>query len=194
MFSGTEPERFDVEVIGVMRNVSPDVSYILARLTGKGLEKSGVAGGMSGSPVFLDGRLAGAVAFSWPFTNEAIAGITPIESMRQLSGLKPFPVSPPPPSINLSESSPATSAQGSARDRSSRSSSRGSPTAPLPAVQWTAAGFGEQSQGMLRQALGSVSLVGQGRSRLGAGRPLAGQARWPWCWWTATSSWPPTAR
>ncbi len=44
VFSGTEPERFDVEVIGIMRNVSPDVSYILARLTGKGLEKSGVAG------------------------------------------------------------------------------------------------------------------------------------------------------
>src|SRR5829696_3212422 len=44
VFSGTEPERFDVEVIGVMRNVGPDVSYILARLTGKGLEKSGAAG------------------------------------------------------------------------------------------------------------------------------------------------------
>ena len=68
VFAGTEPERFDVEVVGVMRNVSPDVSYILARLTGKGLEKSGVAGGMSGSPVFIDGRLAGAVAFSWPFS------------------------------------------------------------------------------------------------------------------------------
>src|SRR5258708_28229291 len=53
VFAGTEPERFDVEVIGIMRNISPDVSYILARLTGKGLEKSGVAGGMSGSPVFI---------------------------------------------------------------------------------------------------------------------------------------------
>ena len=96
VFAGTEPERFDVEVIGIIRNMSPDVSYILARLTGKGLEKSGVAGGMSGSPVFLDGKLAGAVAFSWPFTNEAIAGITPIGTMRQLSGLKSLPVSPPP--------------------------------------------------------------------------------------------------
>jgi len=103
VFAGTEPERFDVEVIGIMRNVSPNVSYILARLTGKGLEKSGVAGGMSGSPVFLDGRLAGAVAFSWPFTNEAIAGITPIGSMRQLSGLKAIALSPPPPQIKLSD-------------------------------------------------------------------------------------------
>src|ERR1700681_1389296 len=85
VFSGTEPERFEVEVIGVMRNLRPNISYILARLTGKGLEKSGVAAGMSGSPVFIDGRLAGAVAFSWPFSNEAIAGITPIDSMRTLS-------------------------------------------------------------------------------------------------------------
>src|SRR5436309_12479415 len=101
VFSGTEPERFDVEVVGVMRNLRPDISYILARLTGKGLEKSGVAGGMSGSPVFIDGRLAGAVAFSWPFSNEAIAGITPIESMRTLSTFKPLAVTPPPPPINL---------------------------------------------------------------------------------------------
>src|SRR5258708_2718516 len=56
VFAGGEPERFDVEVIGVMRNISPDMSYILARLSGRGLESSGVAAGMSGSPVFLDGR------------------------------------------------------------------------------------------------------------------------------------------
>src|SRR5262245_7080549 len=50
VFSGVRPERFDVEVVGVMRNVTPDTSYILARLTGKGLERSGVIAGMSGSP------------------------------------------------------------------------------------------------------------------------------------------------
>src|ERR1700712_3257117 len=50
VFSGTEPERFEVEVVGVMRNLRPNISYILAKLTGKGLEKSGVAGGMRGSP------------------------------------------------------------------------------------------------------------------------------------------------
>src|SRR5579864_547732 len=60
VFAGGEPERFEVEVIGVMRNISPDMSYILARLSGRGLESSGVAAGMSGSPVFLGGRLAGA--------------------------------------------------------------------------------------------------------------------------------------
>ncbi len=160
VFSGTEPERFDVEVIGVMRNVGPDVSYILARLTGHGLEKSGVAGGMSGSPVFLDGRLAGAVAFSWPFTNEAIAGITPIESMRELSGLKPRALTPPPPPLKLSEILAGRVPQDLMLSQLAKLQPRFVDGA-APAVQWTASGFGEQSQGMLRHVLGSVSSSGQ---------------------------------
>jgi hypothetical protein len=160
VFSGTEPERFDVEVIGIMRNLSPEVSYILARLTGKGLEKSGVAGGMSGSPVFLDGRLAGAVAFSWPFTNEAIAGITPIGSMRQLSGLKAIPVSPPPPEVKLSDILTHHLPQDLLTTQFARLLPR-FVNGATPAVQWTATGFGEQSTGMLRQVLGSVSAGGK---------------------------------
>ncbi|HKI06059.1 MAG TPA: SpoIVB peptidase S55 domain-containing protein [Thermoanaerobaculia bacterium] len=160
VFAGTEPERFDVEVIGVMRNISPDVSYILARLTGKDLEKSGVAGGMSGSPVFIDGRLAGAVAFSWPFTNEAIAGITPIESMRQLSGLKPLPVFPPPPPVPLSDILAGRVPQDLLASQFAKLQPR-FVNGATSAVQWTASGFGERSQGMLRQALGSLSSSGK---------------------------------
>jgi SpoIVB peptidase S55 len=160
VFSGTEPERFDVEVIGVMRNLSPEVSYILARLTGKGLEKSGVAGGMSGSPVFINGKLAGAVAFSWPFTNEAIAGITPIGSMRQLSGFKPVPVSPPPPEVKLSDILTHHLPQDLIATQFARLLPRFVDGA-APAVQWTATGFGERSTGMLRQVLGSVSSGGK---------------------------------
>ncbi|MFL6234509.1 MAG: SpoIVB peptidase S55 domain-containing protein, partial [Thermoanaerobaculia bacterium] len=160
VFAGTEPERFEVEVIGIMRNVSPEVSYILARLTGKGLEKSGVAGGMSGSPVFLDGKLAGAVAFSWPFTNEAIAGITPIGSMRQLSGLKPIPISPPPPEVKLSDILTHHLPQDLIATQFARLLPRFADGA-APAVQWTATGFGERSIGMLRQVLGSVSSAGK---------------------------------
>ena len=160
VFAGTEPERFNVEVIGVMRNVSPDVSYILARLTGKGLEKSGVAGGMSGSPVFLDGRLAGAVAFSWAFTNEAIAGITPIESMRQLSGLKPLPLAPPPPPVKLSDLLAGRVPQDLLTTQLQKLRPRFVDGA-VSAVQWSASGFGEQSEGLLRQALGSVTSGGK---------------------------------
>ena len=96
VFAGQEPERFDVEVLGVLRNADPKASYVLARLSGHGLEESGVSQGMSGSPVFIDDRLVGAVAFAWPFATEAIAGITPIEAMRTIgelpSGIPPDPV------------------------------------------------------------------------------------------------------
>jgi hypothetical protein len=160
VFAGTEPERFDVEVIGIMRNVTPDASYILARLTGKGLEKSGVAAGMSGSPVFLDGRLAGAVAFSWAFTNEAIAGITPIESMRQLSGLKPLPLTPPPPPVKLSDLLAGRVPQDLLTVQLAKLQPRFVEGASS-AVQWAASGFGERSTALLRQALGSVGSGGK---------------------------------
>ena len=89
VFAGSEPERFGVEVVGVLREMDPGTSFIVARLSGKGLEESGVVAGMSGSPVYLDDRLAGAVAYSWAFTSEALALITPIAAMRQLSALDP---------------------------------------------------------------------------------------------------------
>ncbi len=89
VFSGSEPERFGVEVVGVLREMNPGTSFIVARLSGKGLEESGVVAGMSGSPVYIDDRLAGAVAYSWAFTSEALALITPIAAMRRLSALDP---------------------------------------------------------------------------------------------------------
>jgi len=159
VFSGTEPERFEVEVIGVMRNLRPNISYILARLTGKGLEKSGVAAGMSGSPVFIEGRLAGAVAFSWPFSNEAIAGITPIDSMRTLSTFQALPVTPPPP-INLSDLRSGKVPGALVTAQLSRLQPQLTGGA-VPSVQWATSGFGELSLGMLRQGLGSVGAAGK---------------------------------
>ncbi len=160
VFSGTEPERFEVEVVGVMRNLRPNISYILARLTGKGLEKSGVAAGMSGSPVFIDGRLAGAVAFSWPFSNEAIAGITPIDSMRTLSTFQALPVTPPPP-INLSELRSGKVPEALLTAQLSRLQPPQITGGAVPSVQWATSGFGELSLGMLRQGLGSVGAAGK---------------------------------
>ncbi len=161
VFAGTEPERFDVEIVGVMRNAGPELNYILARLSGKGLEKSGVASGMSGSPVFIDGKLAGAVAFSWPFSHEAIAGIMPIESMRRLSTLGGgiSSVTPPPP-VDLAD----LRAGRIPKDLLQRELSRLQPKVALDAragVQWAIGGFGEQSQALLRTALGSAAPAGR---------------------------------
>jgi hypothetical protein len=81
VFEGTKIDEFRVEIIGVLENVAPKQSIILARLTGGPLEKTGVIAGMSGSPVFIDGKLVGAVAYGFPFSKETIGGITPIEEM-----------------------------------------------------------------------------------------------------------------
>jgi hypothetical protein len=89
VFAGSEVERFEVEVLGVLRGSSPGSSAILARLSGQGLEHSGVIAGMSGSPVYIDDRLAGAIAFGWNFSKDPIAGITPIAEMRELGTAMP---------------------------------------------------------------------------------------------------------
>jgi hypothetical protein len=83
VFHGTELEDFKVHVLGVMRNViGPKRSLILARLEGGPLAKTGVIAGMSGSPVYVDGKLMGAVSYSLgQFSTEPIAGITPIAEM-----------------------------------------------------------------------------------------------------------------
>lgn len=85
VFAGRKSERFEVEVLGIQRaNDVAGLDYLMVRLSGQGLEKTGVAGGMSGSPVYFDGRLAGAVAFTYNFASEPIAGITPIGAMRAI--------------------------------------------------------------------------------------------------------------
>lgn len=81
VFSGTRVEEFQVEVLGVLENIGPGQSIILARLKGGPLAETGVMQGMSGSPVYIDGRLAGAVALGFTGAKEAIAGIRPIEEM-----------------------------------------------------------------------------------------------------------------
>src|SRR5271170_1900594 len=81
VFHGNQIEEFQVEILGVLEGSGPQQSIILARLTGGPLADTGVIQGMSGSPVYIDGKLIGAVALGFPFAKEAIAGIQPIEQM-----------------------------------------------------------------------------------------------------------------
>jgi hypothetical protein len=84
VFEGSELQEFKAHILGVLHNVQgPHRDLILARLEGGPLAKTGVAAGMSGSPVYIDGRLIGAVSYSvGAFATEAIAGITPIDEMK----------------------------------------------------------------------------------------------------------------
>ena len=81
VFRGTQPERFDVEVIDVLHNFRPDMDLILVRTDHPILDHASTVAGMSGSPIYLDGRLAGAYAYGWPFGKDPIAGVTPISAM-----------------------------------------------------------------------------------------------------------------
>jgi hypothetical protein len=93
VFQGIKPEPMEVEVLGVLRNVNgPKGDIILVRLHGAKVEYTGVVAGMSGSPVYLDGKLAGALAFRiGEFSKEPIAGVTPIASMLEINALDRSP-------------------------------------------------------------------------------------------------------
>jgi len=93
VFEGVKPESMDVEVLGVLHNVNgPKGDIILVRLHGTKVEYTGVVAGMSGSPVYLDGKLAGALAFRiGEFSKEPIAGVTPIADMLEISALDRSP-------------------------------------------------------------------------------------------------------
>ena len=114
VFQGVKPESMDVEVLGVMRNVNgPKGDIILVRLHGIKPEYTGVVAGMSGSPVYFDGKLAGALAFRiGEFSKEPIAGVTPIEEMLEINALDHSPArgparSPAPARASLSDASPS---------------------------------------------------------------------------------------
>jgi hypothetical protein len=82
VFEGARVDEFGVHILGVLDNaLGPRQSLILARLRGGPLEQTGVIAGMSGSPVLVDGKLVGAIAYAFPFGKEPIAGITPIGEM-----------------------------------------------------------------------------------------------------------------
>lgn len=89
VFEGTRVDTFQVEILGVLKNVGPKQNMILARLSGGPIARTGVFAGMSGSPVYIEDKLIGAVAYAFPFAKEPIAGITPIREMVDIFKEKP---------------------------------------------------------------------------------------------------------
>jgi hypothetical protein len=81
VFQGTAPEPFKIRVVSVLRNFLPKQDIILVRAEDPRLELTGIAAGMSGSPVYVEGKLIGAIAYGWSFAKEPLAGVTPIEYM-----------------------------------------------------------------------------------------------------------------
>jgi hypothetical protein len=82
VFRGSTPEEFQVEILGIVPGaIGPKQDMIVARISGGEANRTSVFAGMSGSPVYIDGKLVGAIAYSFPFAKEPICGITPIAQM-----------------------------------------------------------------------------------------------------------------
>ena len=92
VFRGSVAEEFNVEILGVVPGaVGPKKDLIIGKLSGGGADRTAVFAGMSGSPVYIDGRLVGAISYSFPFSKEPICGITPIEQMLEIFEQKQTP-------------------------------------------------------------------------------------------------------
>ncbi len=87
VFEGNRLEKFDVEILGVLHNIGPGQDLILAKVDSPVIKRAGVIAGMSGSPIYIDGKVIGALAYSWQFAKEPVAGITPIEEMLKIADL-----------------------------------------------------------------------------------------------------------
>jgi hypothetical protein len=85
VFEGTKLEKFDVEIIGVLNRIGPGQDLILANVDSPVVRRAGVLAGMSGSPIYIDGKLIGALAYAWQFAKEPVAGITPIAEMLRIA-------------------------------------------------------------------------------------------------------------
>ena len=98
IFEGDQIEKMDLVVLGTLHNaLGPKQDVILVKLVGEKVEHTGVVAGMSGSPVYFDGKLAGALSLKLGvFTKEAIGGVTPIENMLDVEKAAATPASPCP--------------------------------------------------------------------------------------------------
>ncbi len=81
VFQGTSPEKFDIEVISTLHHFRPNQDLILIKTPHPRLNITRTVAGMSGSPIYLNGKMIGAYAYGWLFGTEAVAGVTPIKSM-----------------------------------------------------------------------------------------------------------------
>ncbi len=92
VFDGTTLQKFDVEITGILQNIGPGQDLILAKVSGPVVDRAGVIAGMSGSPIYIDGKVIGALSYSWQFEKEAVAGITPIDEMLKIAQIDGRPV------------------------------------------------------------------------------------------------------
>ena len=137
IFEGDQIEKVDLEVIGVLHNaLGPKEDVILVRLLGDKAAQTGVVAGMSGSPVYFDGKLAGALSLKLgTFTKEAIGGVTPVADMLEVErfGASPAPTRPGSPSIHPIDKSASRAVKKETKEATEPRSLADAWRVPLPA-------------------------------------------------------------
>ncbi len=182
VFQGTEPEPVPIEIVGVMKNAwGPKQDIIIGKMGGKAI-RTNVAGGMSGSPVYIDGKLVGAVALRLSvFSPDAICGITPIELMLEINDFdKAMPSNAKVPSQAQSRASVDLPGDMLAQVVSAGASGRfngNSPTMVPIETPLTFSGFSEQTLrefSPLFQQLGMTAVQGGASGNLNSAKPAKG--------------------
>jgi hypothetical protein len=166
VFSGTKPEPFKVRVVSVLRQFLPKQDVILIRAEDPRVEHSGIVAGMSGSPVYIDGKLLGAVAYAWSFAKEPLGGVTPIENMLA-ERARPRRKTPLELAAGGGEEG-GTGLPGAADERPDSNDGR----LVRAAVPLSVSGFGPRAMAELAETLRPVGLVPM---QAGGGRALTGK-------------------
>ena len=173
VFTGTKPEPFKIRVVSVLKQFLPKQDVILIRAEDPRVEHSGIVAGMSGSPVYIDGKLVGAVAYAWSFAKDPLGGVTPIESMlaERARPRRKTPLElaaggddgsgPGLPSLADTDGLPGTSTDAPSEGRLVRAS-----------VPLSVSGFGPRAMTELADVLRPVGLV---PTQAGGGRALGGK-------------------
>ncbi len=184
VFSGEQTDKFEVEIVDVIHNYLPKQDAVLFRSNDPRLEHSSIVGGMSGSPIFIEGKLVGALSYGWPFNKDALGALTPIDNMKQVGALpfRPDVLPHPEPGQTRGKKRRGTQAWADTM--------LGLDTSPLPArrrareldaedslvplsIPLSVSGLGPQSSRMLGEAFGMTPVRGGGR---GSASAKAGQS------------------
>lgn len=186
VFKGEQTDKFEVEIVDVIHNYLPKQDAVLFKSNDPRMVHSSIVGGMSGSPIFIEGKLVGALSYGWPFNKDALGALTPIDNMHQVGDLPYRPDILPHPETG-----------GKAHGRRRRGTRAwadtmlGLETSPLPArrraddldaseslvplsVPLSISGLGADASRMLGDALGMTPVRGGGR---GSAAPASGNAK-----------------
>jgi hypothetical protein len=163
---GTQIEEFGVEVLGIMKDKGPSGDLILVRTFGNVIDRTGgIAQGMSGSPVYIDGKLVGAIAYGWTFTDHKIGMVTPIADMLKLWDMPTPKIRVPEEEINLEDQTESKAGQEPGEQKpEDEPANKDADKEPAEGMDGTAtplmaAGFGDRAMALLTEKLKPYKLM-----------------------------------